>query len=206
MSGWHQSGNYIFFAYGKCGSTSLDHLHFNNVIRDYDPDCELINNYLQDKNLNPVIFIREPMDRFFSGMFQFVHAYSKRLNIQIPDTEKAWINVWEVILELLNFDKGYPIFNDAESYHLQHYLKNLKNIQKDFAVVDTRHLTPYIKNVLGINAPNMLNSADRYSSDEYKIYKHQFRTSFYKNKYKDIVINWIQPEIDEYQKLLVEKG
>jgi len=206
MSGWHQSGNYIFFAFGKCGSTTLDHLHFNNVIKDFDPDCELINDYLQDKNLNPVVFIREPMDRFFSGMFQFMFIYSKKLNIKLPDTQNAWIKVWESVLELLNFDKGYPIFNDAESYHLQHYLKNLNKIQKEFAVVETTHLTPYIKNVLGVDAPNILNSANRYGSAEYKIYKGLFRTSFYKNKYKEIVINWIQPEIDEYQKLMAEKG
>ena len=196
MSGWYQKDKYVFFAYGKCGSTSLDHSGFERVVDDSDDlitGCLQINNYLDNKDLTPIVFIRDPLERFYSGMFQFMMRHCVNLNVKLTADEDCWINIWNSFLEITNFDRKAPVFNDSEAYHLNNYLEKYKKIKADITFIKTELLTPTLKDLVGVTVYRENSTASVY-------YKGAYRLGFNNSKYKDNVMAFLQPEIELYQK------
>ena len=199
MSGWHQKDNYVFFAMGRSGSTTLDNVGFENIIPDFDLEFKLINFYLRDKDLEPVVFIRHPLDRFYSGMFQFIMHTCNDLDLKVTPDEDQWVKLWNTFLRLLNFDRGHPIFIDNEFYHMGSYLNELNYIEKDFIVYDTIDMSRVLKDLVNVDT-NKHNRTTNY------MYNGVFKRTFEKTSHKQNVLNWLQPEINQYQKIMEEKG
>ena len=199
MSGWHKKDDYIFFAIGRSGSTSLDHAGFEHVIEEFDIDFKLINFYLRDTEIKPVVFIRHPLDRFYSAMFQFMMRICEELNVEVTADEEQWVSLWDTFLELLNFDRGAPIFNDNEFYHMGHYLDRLRMIEKDLIIADTRDMNQTIKDLVGVSIVKQNATNSKY---EVNLYNGVFKRAFEKAKHKNNALVWLHPEIQTYKELV----
>lgn len=207
MSGWWKKDNYLFYAHGKSGSTSLSEGNFKHVfITDDEESSNMISYFNSNPGTQIVIFIRNPLDRWLSGIWQFSTEVIQKININafihdIDIDRMDNVAMLELFCEILNYDKPHsgPVFNDAEGYHMAHYLERFDHVEIPFMVVETKNMTPFMERI-GIELSNHNNSEQKTGVTNHYV------DAFKSCKYKDQVLQWLEPEMARFNKLLVDRG
>ena len=123
MSGWWKKDNYLFYAHGKSGSTSLEQGNFESIsVTEDEESSKMISYFNSNPDIQIIVFIRNPLDRWLSGIWQFSTEVIQRISPELDITQMDNLAMLELFCEILNYDKPHsgPVFNDAEGYHMAH--------------------------------------------------------------------------------------
>ena len=82
---------------------------------------------------------------------------------------------------------------------MAHYLERFDHVDVPFMVVETKNMTPFMERI-GIELSNHNNSEQKTGVTNHYI------DAFQSFKYKDQVLQWLEPEMARYNKLLVDRG
>ena len=202
MSGWWKKDNYLFYAHGKSGSTSLSEGNFKSIfITDDNESSNMISYFNNNPDTQIVVFIRNPLDRWLSGIWQFSTEVIRKVNPRTDVTNMDKLAMLELFCEILNYNKPLtgPVFNDAESYHMDNFLERFDNVEIPFMVVETKNMTPFMKRI-GIDLGN--HNANLAKVEAGNGYADVFQSC----KYRDAVLQWLEPEMARFTKLILDKG
>ncbi|MDG1141908.1 MAG: hypothetical protein P8N24_01675 [Hellea sp.] len=202
MSGWWKKDNYLFYAHGKSGSTSLSEGNFKSIfITDDNDSSNMLSYYNSNPDTQFVVFIRNPLDRWLSGIWQFSTEVIRKVNPRTDVTNMDKLAMLELFCEILNYNKPLtgPVFNDAESYHMDNFLERFDNVEIPFMVVETKNMTPFMKRI-GIDLGN--HNANLAKVEAGNGYADVFQSC----KYRDAVLQWLEPEMARFTKLILDKG
>ena len=202
MSGWWKKDNYLFYAHGKSGSTSLGQGNFESIsVTEDEESSKMISYFNSNPDIQIIVFIRNPLDRWLSGIWQFSTEVIQRISPELDITQMDNLAMLELFCEILNYDKPHsgPVFNDAEGYHMAHYLERFDNVKIPFMVVETKNMTPFMKRIgidVGVHNANInkVGATNGYAK------------VFQSCKYQDTVLQWLEPEMARFTKLIVDKG
>ena len=212
MSGWVRTHNKLLYAHGKSGSTSLAHLVHTGVatqaITQWQHDCADVNQLVESEGVEPLILIREPRERFVSGMWQLV---SELLTVALPritrwhdlgyvddmlDEPQYWRDVTEQMFCVLGFDCGNPQLSDREAYHLGHYLQMFSHLKQHPTVHSTSEINSVLQQ-LGHDAVVHNSSTEKPLGEYYTVFKNAIVTT----PSWITVLKWLEPERDRYADL-----
>lgn len=218
----------VIYSLGKCGTTSFvnalddnwytsgeENIQWCNHIIDDSPtfmtQLDLLHSAVSEKNCSPVFIIRDPWERYVSGIKEIIQDHMSAL-MQPAEQSRTWVALMSdsnYLVEYLNrlfylsefttntqyrleneFD-WHRNFSINENYHTRNWLKTISKFP-DARVINCTTLNDYIIE-LGFT-PRTDNVSDDIDKDKVEYALMQCEV-------KHIIDKFITPEIERYKNL-----